>query len=406
MLKSGLPNLPETPGVYFFCKGKYPIYIGKAVNLKRRVKSYFDLDLVGKTARMISKADNFSFIQVRSELEALLLEAGFIKKYLPQYNVVAKDDKHPLYITITKDRFPKVITTRKNGTFGPFPSSKNVYAVLRMIRKIFPYSDHKIGKRPCLYSHIGLCNPCPNSITDLQIPIYKQNIKNIKLILEGKFKILKNFLIKQMYNYSNLQKYEEAQEIKNKINLLDYITQPKTPPFEYIKNPNLYEDQRQNELKELSKIVKIKNLHRIECFDIAHLQGVSATASMVVFIDGIAEKSQYRHFKIKQKKSKSDYHSMKEIAKRRSQHFKDWGVPNLIIVDGNIGQVNKFREHIKNIPIVGIAKNPDRLIINAENKVISQGVTLLFVGRIRDEAHRFARRYHHGLISKLYEDHT
>lgn len=401
MLKKSLPDLPETAGVYLFKKDANVIYVGKAINLKSRVKSYFDLHLLEKTEKMVNKATNLDFIKVDSELEALLLEAKLIKKYMPDYNIISKDDKHPLYITITKDKFPRVITTRKDGTYGPFPSTKNVYLILKMIRKIFPYSDHKLGERACIYNHIGLCSPCPNISTDNKT--YLKNIRNIKLILDGKIKKLKKTLTNEMIILSKLQKYEDAKSVKEKIDTLDYITQPRIQPFEYLKNPNLYEDNRKNEIESFLKILKsyfinLKSIRRIECFDIAHLQGVSATASMVVFIDGEADKNEYKHFKIKQKKGQSDFDSMEEVAKRRSNHFESWGVPDLIIVDGSIGQINKFKLNIKNIPIVGIAKNPDRLIINADNKIRLQDLPLQLVSRIRDEAHRFARRYHKKLL--------
>ena len=195
-------SLPETAGIYtYFTKGKV-IYVGKAINLKRRVSSYFDLDLDIKTSRMIGEATHLSYIQVSSELEALLLEARLIRAYMPRYNIAAKDDKHPLYIAITDDLYPRVISCRKPSTvdykqiYGPFPSSRSVYTVLRMLRRIFPYSDHKLGKRACIYSHIGLCNPCPNEIVHntervhhfvdkVLRTIYLKNIRSIKSILDG-----------------------------------------------------------------------------------------------------------------------------------------------------------------------------------------------------------------------------
>lgn len=432
MLKNSLPKLPETAGVYIYYCGKKVIYVGKAKNLKNRILSYFNLHLEAKTENMIKSATSIKFIKVESELESLLLEAKLIKKYMPQYNIISKDDKHPLYIVITKEKFPRILCVRKpdsafpriamhsilDSIYGPFPSTQNVHSVLKMIRRIFPYSDHKLGKRACIYSHIGLCDPCPNLVNGMQnaesrilTKKYMSNIKNIKLILNGRFQTLKKSLIKEMNNFSKNQEYENASEIKNKIESLEYITKPRLQPFEYLKNPNLFEENRGMELNEFKKLLDSKfripnSLHRIECYDIAHLHGVKATASMVVFIDGVSEKSEYRHFKIRQKNSQSDFDSMEEVAKRRSNHFESWGTPDLIIVDGSIGQINKFKKIIKNIPIVGIAKNPDRLVINAETKVKLQGSTLQLVGRIRDEAHRFARRYHHLLLSKnlLYSD--
>jgi excinuclease ABC subunit C len=417
ILTRQVKELPETAGIYIFFKGKTPIYIGKAINLKRRVSSYFDLDLEPKTAKMIAEAANISFIQVNSELEALLLEAKLIKTYMPRYNIVSKDDKHPLYIQITREKFPRIITARRiSGNerniafYGPFPSSKNVYTVLKMLRHIFPYSDHKIGRRGCIYSHIGQCNPCPNEIVQKEIlsteykilrTKYLKNIRSIKSILDGNIEKVSSELEKEMKIFSNNQKFEEAAYIRNQISRLEYITQPALPSEFYIENPNLYEDVRKRELTDLKKILNIKNLTRIECFDVAHLSGTNAVASMVTFIDGEADKNYYRHFKIRRAKGGDDYDSMREIARRRALHFNDWGIPDLIIVDGGLGQIKAFTTliHINIVPVIGIAKHPDRLVIG-DKKIKLTGEVLNLVSRIRDEAHRFARRYHHSLISK------
>ncbi len=422
-------DLPESPGIYLFLKDGVPIYIGKAINLKRRVSSYFDLNLESKTAHMISEAEEFSYILVSSELEALLLEAKLIRKFLPHYNTISKDDKHPLYIQITKEQFPRIITARrvsgKENTiafYGPFPSSKNVYSVLKMLRRIFPYSDHKVGKRACLYSHIGLCKPCPSeivSVDDLEkrnemTQEYRNNIRQIKSILDGKISKVMKSLKFEMKRYSKMEKYEEASHIRDKIQRLEYITRPQIPAEFYIQNPNLVGEIRAKELEDLlSLLAKSKNtrtnvgnissLQRIECYDIAHLAGTNSTASMVTFINGEADKNYYRHFKIKKAKGGDDYESMREVARRRSKYFETWGRPNLIIVDGGMGQVNAFstilRSNVVDIPVVGIAKHPDRLIICGE-KIKLVGPALNLVSRMRDEAHRFARRYHHRLITK------
>jgi excinuclease ABC subunit C len=402
-------QIPETPGVYIFFKESSPIYIGKAINLKRRVSSYFDLDLETKTARMISEANSISYVKVESELESLLLEARLIRKYMPHYNIAAKDDKHPLYIRITKEKYPRVVTARKIDErskniafYGPFPSSTSVRLVLKMLRRIFPYSDHKLGKRRCLYAHIGLCNPCPNEIeqsdnqTELR-GIYLKNIRRVKAVLSGKFSGVKTDLQREMEQYAKSQLYEGAKVLRDQIERLDYITREQLPSDYYLENPNLYEDQRKKEIQELEKLVAFK-INRIECYDISHLAGVNATASMATFVNGEADKSFYRHFKVRKAKSGDDYDAMREVAKRRAKHFDDWGKPDLIIVDGGRGQVSSFDIEV---PVVGIAKNPDRLIVNGE-KIRLTGPALNLVARMRDEAHRFARRYHHHLISKVY----
>lgn len=410
-------KLPEVPGVYTFWKSKTPIYIGKSVNLKSRLYSYLAITLGAKTRQMVSEADSMTYIEVMSDLESLLLEAELVHKLKPKYNILLKDDKHALYIVITNEEFSRVLAVRKlvaneykglKASFGPFPNSTNVKTILKLIRKIFPYSDHKIGKKACLYSHLGLCNPCPNTIkTDEDSKKYKNNIRNIKLVLSRKFNTVRKSLEKEMNLLSKQLKYEEAKAVRDKIKTLDYITQERIETQEFLENPNLTEDIRGQELDSLQKILNnesqiTKSLVRIECFDIAHLSGVSATASMVVLINGEKENSEYRHFKVKQRNGQSDYDSMNEIAKRRMKNLDAWGTPDLIIVDGGLGQVKIFNTICTayNIPVVGIAKNPDRLVFPDGRKVRLRGQALHLVGRIRDEAHRFARRLHHKLLSK------
>lgn len=417
--KENFLKLPSVPGVYTFWKNKKPIYIGKSVNLKSRLNSYLQVNLGIKTKKMVSEATDMTYVEVNSDLESLLLESFLIKRHKPKYNIVLKDDKHALYIVITKEQFPRVLSVRKldtnnftvNSSFGPFPSSTNVKTILKMIRKVFPYSDHKVGKKPCIYSHIGLCNPCPNALTnggsESDIKSYRNNIRNIKLVLSRKFNVVRKSLQSEMNKLSQAQKYEDAVLIRERIKTLDYITQKRINEESFIKNPNLTEDIRAEELNKLQILlsgsgISVPSLNRIECFDIAHLQGVSPTASMVVLIDGEKENSEYRHFKIKQKKSQSDYDSMREIVKRRIKNFDKWDRPNLIIVDGGLGQVKIFYQQLKDlgIPVVGIAKHPDRLIFTDGTKVKLTGRVLELVSRIRDEAHRFARRLHHKLLSK------
>lgn len=426
-----LQKLPETAGVYIFLNSVTPIYIGKAINIKRRVGSYFDLDLSTKTAKMVAEATDLSFIRVTSELESLLLEARLIRKFMPHYNIASKDDKHPLYIIITKEEFPRVITGRKTdieklkttSVFGPFPSSSNVRLILKWLRRIFPYSDHKIGKRGCLYSHLGLCNPCPSDIQNLDDSdnkvilkkTYIKNIQHITSILGGRSKHVKTVLAKEMQALSATLQYEKAKAVRDQINKLEYITATRVPTEYFLEDPNLYEDLRKNELSELKAVLKkfdinVTKLFRIECYDVAHLSGTKPTASMVTFIDGEKEAKFYRHFHINQDKGASDIDSMHEVIIRRKKHFKDWGRPDLIIVDGGKAQVSVFLNELINesIPVVGLAKRFETLVIPTQylgTKTLREyklpnGPALNLVQRIRDEAHRFARRYHHKLLSK------
>lgn len=416
-------NLPENPGVYIFWQKTTPLYIGKAKNLKNRVQSYFSGELSSKTSRMVSEADSLTYIKVDSELESLLLEASLIRKNQPKYNSASKDDKHPLYIKITKEKYPRIITARKIeekdslAFFGPFPSSGNVYSVLKMLRRIFPFSDHKVGKRPCLYSHIGLCNPCPNEIEkekneEIKKSLrgrYLRNIRMVKKVLSRRIDTVKRELEKNMRTLSEREKFEEALVLREQLERLDYITQPIIPAEYFLENPNLTEDLRKQELNNLKIILKncklkIVNLHRIECYDVAHLAGSSPAASMVTFINGELDKSYYRHFRIRKHNERDDLKSLREVARRRTKYFASWGKPNLIVVDGGKTQVNVFNSIFEKhyIPVIGIAKRFETLIFpkGAEFR-LKRSPALNLIQRMRDEAHRFARRYHHKLIRKV-----
>jgi excinuclease ABC subunit C len=296
-----------------------------------------------------------------------------------------------------------------------------------MIRRIFPFSDHKIGIRPCLYSQIGLCDPCPNLIEknenqlakSKERKIYLKNIRNLNSLLDGNIEKVRRSLDKEMKIQSKSQNFEEAAIIRDKIKKLEYITSPKISVDSYLENPNFYEDIRQKELSEFKKLLSKSNLQisklaRIECFDVAHLQGSSATASMVTFIEGTAEKSLYRNFRIRQKRGQDDYESMREVAGRRKNNLGKWGRPDLIIVDGGPGQLSIFLKEFEEdkIPVIGLAKRLETLVIpgvflgtsDMRNVRLPMGNVLNLVQRIRNEAHRFAQAYHHKLFARsLFE---
>lgn len=422
---------PATPGVYIFLSGNLSvIYVGKSVSIRNRLLSYKSPAVEGKTAKMVLEAKYFSYLLVDSELEALLLEAKLVKKFMPQYNIQLKDDKHPLYIRITTDKYPQILTARKidannaNSSFyGPFPSSGNVKTVLKQLRRIFPYAQHYPVKRACLYNQMHLCDPCPSIIEKIsdssqkgiQLKKYRQNIRNIKNILDGNIgKIIKSYQHKVKTLVKN-ERFEDARIVQDQISKLYYITQPIISADEFLKNPNLLEDLRETELFELTQIVskqiKIYNkIQRIECYDVAHFSGTNTTASMVTFINGEADKALYRHFKVNSARNADDIDSMREIAKRRENHFSDWGKPDLILVDGGKAQVGIFWSVFNKylIPTLGIAKRYETLIIPKISRskliyaeiVLPRGNALNLLQRLRNEAHRFARRYHHHLVKK------
>lgn len=231
-----LNTLPESPGVYqFYDKDGKMLYVGKAKNLKKRVTSYFTKTHEnGKTRVMVKKIRHIKHIVVPTESDALLLENNLIKKYQPRYNVLLKDDKSYPWICIKKERFPRIFPTRKlirDGSeyFGPYTSMKTVRTLLDLIRSVYPLrtcnydlSEEKIeaGKyKVCLEYHMGNCKgPCEG----LQpLEEYEQQIDDIREIIKGNFKSSLHYFRKEMKSLAADMQFEAAQQIKNKIEVLE-----------------------------------------------------------------------------------------------------------------------------------------------------------------------------------------
>ena len=225
-------SIPKDPGVYrFYDKEETILYVGKAKNLKNRLSSYFGnkKHQTHKTRTMVKNADHIDYTIVQTETDALLLEATMIKKYQPRYNVMLKDGKTYSYICIKKERFPRVSATRqviKDGStyFGPYTSKYNTNIILDLIKKLFQLrtctlnlNENAIdaGKyKVCLEYHIKNCKgPCENLESEKE---YNQKIEQVKNILRGNFKPVKDYLKSEMEHYAELMKFEEAQLLKDK----------------------------------------------------------------------------------------------------------------------------------------------------------------------------------------------
>lgn len=422
------------------------IYVGKAKDLKSRVSSYFTSPngLGPKTRVLVEQIDKIKIVEVESEVESLLLEAFYIKKYRPRYNIRLVDGKAYPFIRISmEERYPVVSLSRhmdhpKSLYFGPFPNAGAVRLVLRTVRRIFPFVSvphHSKGK--CLYYHLGLC-PCPPAFDSPDFhTAYRKTIRRIVKMMEGESKSLVKELEKERDEAAKKEEFEQAQVLQKKIDALQLITEPVHRPFEYDVNPNLREDLRFNELEGLKNALTeqgldVAELSRIECYDISNIQGTNATGSMVVLANGEIDKSQYRKFKIKKDGKPNDFAMMQEMLERRLKHT-DWTEPSLIIVDGGKGQLTSALSAMdiidRHIPVVGLAKREETIIIpvqqqfyHPEKRYVSatykhklygeneehfievslpkDSPSLHLVQRIRDEAHRFAITYHRKLRGK------
>ena len=230
-----IKTLPDSPGVYqYYDKDHRLLYVGKAKNLKKRVSSYFTKNHDNaKTRVLVRKIVTIEHIVVNSEKDALLLENNLIKKYQPRYNIMLKDDKTYPWICIKKERFPRVFMTRnviKDGSeyFGPYTSVRTVKALLDLIRELYPLrtcsydlSQEKIEAekyKVCLEFHLGNClGPCENMQTEAN---YNKSVKAIRNIIKGNFKQSLDSFQKLMTSFAEKMEFEEAQKIKEKIDLL------------------------------------------------------------------------------------------------------------------------------------------------------------------------------------------
>ncbi len=382
-------SFPRSSGVYLFSnKERGVIYVGKAANLQRRVKSYYTGRRDKKTKKIAQEAENVEFITTETVIEALVEEARLIKKHDPWYNVKEKDDRSFLYIVITKEEYPRVLLQRdrerqrsnERSVFGPFIYSKEIRRALRIIRKIFPFSVHtekEIEKgSPCFYYQMGLCpGTCAGKIKREE---YLKEIRNIELFLKGKKKRVITALKKEMEKASSDLRFEEAGNIKRKLDALSYI-----------QDTALITSKKEGEGI------------RIEGYDISNISGRFAVGAMVVFSGEKPCKSEYRLFKIREVVGPDDTGMMKEMIRRRMRN--DWPLPSFILIDGGAGQVSAVKkvlseEGIK-IPVAGIAKGKERRYDKVVGKVPS-GISKELLIKVRDEAHRFALSYHRKLRGK------
>ena len=538
-LKQIVLSLPESPGVYQYVnKENEIIYVGKAVNLKRRVSSYFNkYQTSNKVRALVKQIADIKYIVVPSEQDALLLENSLIKKHQPRYNILLKDDKTYPWICIKNEPFPRVFYTRRyvhDGSlyFGPYtylPAMKTVLDLIHNIYGIRTCNNKltedaiKSGKyKVCLDYHIKKCKGCCEGYQTEEE--YRENIKEIKLILKGEMSVLEKYILDEMGKAAEEMRFEDAQKMKEKLYLLSqykskntivspiltnidvfsieiddnnaYInflkvmegTISQAYTFEYkiqteeeeseilasaivemrqkfqslsreiivpypisfeldnvtitvpqkgdkkklldlsIKNVKQYrfdrikqaekfnpEQRAMKLLTELQKVLGLKEVpHQIECFDNSNISGSDAVAGCVVYKNAKPSKKDYRTYNIKTVEGPDDYGSMQEVVYRRYSRLVNEGekLPNLIIVDGGVGQMECVREVIEDklnlyIPIAGLAKDDKH-----RTKELLYGFPPLhveiqpnhslfrFLAGIQDEVHRFAISFHRNKRSK------
>lgn len=542
MLEEKLKLLPTNPGVYIMKDADgVVIYVGKAKNLKNRVRQYFFNNVkTDKVMAMVLNIADFEYIITKSEIDALSLENNLIKKHKPKYNILLKDDKTYPYLKINlKEEFPTFSITRrlkKDGSkyFGPFMGGVSVKDVLEILLSAFCLRpcDVKINPqkplKPCLNYHIKKCmGECAGFVDRVS---YMENVNRAIDFLNGNDTQTKKLLEKKMQTAAQNEEFELALSLRQKIESLDkiwlkritnlnsflsadviayktdnihssvnlliirggrmlgaknfvmkegnlsaydalsdficrYYKASEEIPDEiivseeteslllekYFKhsfgasplilcpkqgvrkqlvqmaeiNATEYlsknvekikhkEDMTISACQKLKEILQLKNYpKRMECYDISHISGVDKVGSMVVFTDGVADKKEYRRFKIKTVEGNDDFASLQEVLNRRlskigSDEESRFPKPDLIIIDGGKGQLSSVNEifeqyKIHDIDLISLAKKQEEIYTlksSVSVKLEKADYSLRMLQRIRDEAHRFAITFNRNLRGK------
>ncbi len=521
---------PTDPGVYIM---KDPdagiIYVGKAKNLRNRVRSYFTGDKDPKTAVLRSRVASIEYIVTRNEYEALLLENNLIKEHNPRYNINLKDGKSYPVIRITNERFPRVFRTRTivdDGSryFGPYTELDKVDQYLELIERLYPLRKCRGRVRPrphpCLYYHIGRCSaPCAGKTTEAA---YRENVEQIQDLLEGETGTLRAELQRKMGAAVERLAFEQAAQYRDAIRaiealaedqqvmdfdpdvrdyvgyaakddlcsfavfqmragrlignelfhtpvfgteeedltqfLMRYYDELRSPPARLlvptpidlddvatflrekhgsetvievpqtkrdtslmrmaVQNARSDLDKRAREhgnlpaLEELRRVLQLQRTPlRIEGFDIAQLAGRHPVAALVSFDNGIPDKDRYRRFHVKTLDGKvDDYEAIREVVARRYTRMVNerTAKPDLILIDGGIGQVNAAADVLQAlgldaIPVIGLAKQNEEIFRphhSAPLRLPEGSAPLRVLQYVRDEAHRFATTFNQQLRSK------
>jgi len=559
--------IPDKPGSYQFkdAHGRV-IYVGKAINLRSRINSYFASpeSLHPRTLSMVTTARSVEWIEVRNDIEALILEHSLINQYSPRFNVRLRDDKsYPFLAVTTDEQWPRALVMRgrkRKGTryFGPYPHPWAIHETLDLLLRTFPvrtcspatFKQHERLGRPCLLFHIEKCSgPCVGSVSPEQ---YARHVKDFLDVMDGESDEVCARLETEMMQASKSQEFERAARLRDQLEAIrlalerqqmvgersedldvigiaedefeaavqvfyvrkgrvvgrkgfvvdkvedltsaglasrvierlydespilgipkmvivpiepegnqileQWLSQLRTSLVE-IRVPQrgdkreLHDLVTQNAREELNRhrlrrasdhtarsraLTELQDLLglpeaplRIECYDMAHLQGTDYVGSMVVLEDGLPLKREYRRFKVKNVPGNDDYAAMREVLTRRLSAYiaqRDQQIsersprpgkfsyaPQLLLVDGGKGQLGVAEQVVRElgleneIPVASLAKRFEEVFIpgRAIPVAVPRGSDALFMLQIiRDEAHRFANRFHRELRGKRMRSST
>ncbi len=399
-LKRRIEEMPHRSGVYIF-KGRdgKPLYIGKALSLKKRVAGHFRFygESGSKEGILLSLVSRIDILETPTEAEALLLEASLVKEQMPKYNAALKDDKSYPYLKITGVEYPRLLVARGRKAdgakyFGPYTDVRLLRQAVKMLRSQFPLRTcRKMPKKVCLQFHLKLCGgPCEEQQMK---EVYLETVKELTRFLEGRRDAVVRNLSRRMREYSADHNFEKAQAMRDAMRALSAM-----PISARTAHPT------SGVLEDIQKIFGLPTLpRRIECFDISNIHGKEAVGSMVVFGDGEPLKRDYRRFRVKTVTGINDYRMMQEVVKRRYAGSLAVKLPNpdVVLIDGGKGHLSAVQSAMGEIgldlPLLSIAKQHEIIFSPSREMPFILPPTspaLQMIRHLRDEAHRFAITYH------------
>ncbi len=406
-----LSTIPHVPGIYFFKNASgQVIYIGKAKDLNKRIRSYFsDSYTDQKIETMVKEIVSVDYLPTRSELEALLLEATIINQEQPHYNMLLKEGQPFLYLLFTNQEIPhlKLVRNKKlKGTyFGPFINKQEARRVYSFLIRTFKLQlCNKKIENGCLDYHIGIC---PGSCrSDFDKDAYLFRLELVKKLLRGKYQELLANIKHHIASHSKHLEFEQAQYLSEVLSSMKFIMSSVKTHFDpkkfesdlAIKTTPTHHRPQKNKLlgKELQQLLGLKKApSSIDCFDVSHFQSRSIVGSCIRFVNGLPDKNNFRKFRIRTLTQQNDYAALQEIVRRRYRNPKN--LPDLILIDGGKGQRNAVKDIFSEIECISIVKREERVFSNAHPKGVvldmqtDTGKTLI---ALRDYAHHFAISYH------------
>lgn len=426
-IRDRLKALPDAPGCYLFRnrRGRI-IYVGKAISLRKRVRSYFRASTLARSASpklrgLVKSIAEIDWIVTRNEAEALLTESRLIKDYRPRFNIVLRDDKR--YLAIKAERGPglprfrtcRIVREDDAEYFGPFPSAEVVRGALDFtekrygIRKCAPLRPDAETYRHCLNDIIRFCSaPCVGTVSEEE---YRRRFEEACAFLRGQRPAVLNELADRMRALADRGQFEKAAALRDTLRAVRELTAKRVA---LRKGPELRRREAREGLIQLGEVLSLERPpRRIEGFDVSNLFGTFAVASLVCSIDGRPSRRHYRRFRIRSVTGSDDPRMMAEAVTRcyRRRLEEQAPMPDLLLVDGGLLQLRAARAALdglgrRDLPAAGLAKRFEELVVieGPPIRLPPESPALQILQRLRDEAHRFALAYHQRLRNRLLRE--